>query len=147
MPLANFVQGLPVPTLLVDGAGAVQGVNEAGADFLQAPADDIVGRLGGDVFECVHASLPGGCGATVHCSGCTIRRTVTRTHDTGEMALRVPATLQVRGPDAPTRVDLLITTARVGDQVLVRIDPPETRRPSEAWSPEGEAGAPTALSP
>jgi hypothetical protein len=78
--------------------------------------------MGGDVFECAYARLPGGCGRTAHCSGCTIRQTVMDTVRTGQGHLRAPAYLNRATPDGVQRIPLTISTERVGDFVLLRID-------------------------
>ena len=44
------------------------------------------------------------------------------THLTGEPRLEVPATLRVVEDPELTDVELLISTARVGDRVLLKID-------------------------
>jgi hypothetical protein len=49
---------------------------------------------------------------------------VTSTWETGRTCSRVPATLEVTSPGEPERIAFLITTAKVGDRVLLRIDPP-----------------------
>jgi hypothetical protein len=87
---------------------------------------EIEGHKGGDVFECAYARLPEGCGNTIHCSGCTIRRTVMETHKTGKSSLRVPATLNRNDPEDPDKITLLISTEKIADVVLLRIDAVDT---------------------
>lgn len=99
--------------------GAVDMLEDATADG--AP---LVGRPGGEVFGCENAELPGGCGATPNCSDCTVRRVVTSTRESGQPQVRVPATLRVTSHSPKKRISFLITTAKVGDNVLLRIDSP-----------------------
>jgi hypothetical protein len=96
--------------------------NEEALRFTGADPDEIGGKLLGDVFECANATLPGGCGRTVHCSGCAIRKAVEQTWETGTPQVRVPATLQARDATALPVVALEISTEKVGEQVLLRID-------------------------
>ena len=95
------------------------------------------GLRAGAVFECANARLPGGCGRTVHCSGCALRRTVTDTFTTGRSHLRVPAYLRRRRNEGAVTVSLLITTEKVGGVVLLRIDHvgPEGPAPSTGPAP------------
>jgi ferredoxin len=79
-------------------------------------------RRGGEVFECVNARLPGGCGKTIHCSACVVRRSVTTTHRTSLPQSMVPATLKRSSPAGPVNVALQITTVKVGEMVMLRID-------------------------
>jgi hypothetical protein len=82
----------------------------------------IEGYRGGDVFECAYARLPEGCGKTVHCSGCTIRNTVIKTFATGINYIRTPAFLFKNSNRKVKKYDLYISTEKVGDIVLLRID-------------------------
>ena len=89
---------------------------------LLARNEPLRGLRAGDVFECANARLPGGCGRTIHCSGCTLRRTVTDTFTTGRSHVRVPAYLRRRRDEDAGAVSLLITTEKVGGVVLLRVD-------------------------
>jgi len=122
VPLHDFLDALPQPVIVVDGDAVVVATNAPAREMAGNGAPDKKPLLG-DVFECVNAKRPEGCGRTVHCSGCTIRRTVEHTFETGEARLRVPATLTA-GPDGeePEEVGLWITTEKVGGRVLLRVD-------------------------
>jgi hypothetical protein len=122
MPLRQYINGLGAPVAVVDANGVVKTANLQASELLQKALASIEGYKGGDVFECAHASLPGGCGQTVHCSGCTIRRTVMHTFDTGQSCLNTPAYLNRTASGGVERLELLISTEKVGDVVLLRID-------------------------
>ena len=122
MPLLEYLDGLEAPIVVVDGEGTVQTANEHARALVQKDLPAIEGFRGGDVFECAYASLPEGCGHTVHCSGCTIRQTVMNTFRTGQSTLRTPAYLNRETPDGVQQTQLLISTERVEDVVLLRID-------------------------
>jgi hypothetical protein len=74
------------------------------------------------VLECAYARLPGGCGNTEHCKACTIRRTITTTHATGDGKVNVPAYQDIVTPGGIREVRFLISTEKVGNFVLLRID-------------------------
>jgi PAS domain-containing protein len=133
IPIEKFLSELGVPVLMVDDDVRVLDANPAALSMLDRTEETVLGHLSGEVFECVNSRLPGGCGRSVHCSGCTLRRTVTSTWETGQTCSRVPATLEVTPAGEPERIALLITTAKVGNRVLLRIDPPE----SEAQGGDG----------
>jgi hypothetical protein len=124
MPFRDFLDGLGlgVPVLLLDSDGNVKTANKAVRQFLKKALPLIEGYKGGNVFECAHATLPGGCGKTVHCSGCTIRRTVMDTLNSGKSHEKVPAYLYRETPDGSQSLRLLISTEKVQDVVLLRID-------------------------
>ena len=120
--LTFFLDRLAAPVVLVDDTGSVKTANKQAIRLLQKELPDIVGHQGGDVFRCAYAKLPEGCGNTIHCSGCTIRKTVMDTMQSGKSHLNTPAYLN-RGPsDDHMKIDLLISTEKVKDVVLLRID-------------------------
>jgi PAS domain-containing protein len=122
-PLEEFLDSLGIPTLLVDGPGIVRSANQGALEMVGKSTEEVDGKFGGQVFDCVNADLPGGCGRTVQCSACTVRNTVTLTHETGESQTRVPAILKVRPRGIPEEIAFYITTEKVGDRVLVQIEP------------------------
>jgi hypothetical protein len=126
-PLRRSLRRIEAPVLVVSGTGRILTANVPvldllGKDLLGKDLRDIEGLPGGDVFECAYAKLPEGCGNTVHCSGCTIRRRVAETFETGKRFTRVPAYLRPGGPSAPGRMELTISTEKVEGVVLLRID-------------------------
>jgi hypothetical protein len=120
--LQEFLDGLPGAVLVTDENVRVIGVNAAGQRLLSARSPELRGRLGGEIFECQHARLPGGCGQTIHCRACTIRTCVTHTHTTGEPRIRVPAYMDLGDLIEDRRPRFLISTSKLGEAVLLRID-------------------------
>ncbi len=85
-------------------------------------AAEIRDQLCGDVIECAHADLPGGCGKTEFCAACAIRNSVTQTLATGR-DLRNIAVLQQRKTTHGIRtVPFLVTTEKVGPFVFLQVD-------------------------
>jgi len=68
-------------------------LNQQMADMLGKSYRETFGLLGGEAMECKYSRLEGGCGGTVHCKTCTIRRSITHTMETGENLKEVPALL------------------------------------------------------
>ena len=122
VPLQTYLDSLPVPIFVVDDDMAVQAANRAGYTLLQKGPEQILKRLGGIVFECAYARLPEGCGRTVHCTGCAIRRSVAHTYETGESLMNVPAMLHCGTERDPQDVTLRISTEMMGNVVLLRLD-------------------------
>jgi PAS domain-containing protein len=122
VPLQRYLDKLPEPVLAVDSDGVVSFLNRKAQDLVGKTQEQAAQRRGGDVFECIHAAMPEGCGRTIHCSGCVVRNSVATTYRTGEPQLLVPATLKKGDPDDPTAVVLTITTVKSGDLVLLRIN-------------------------
>jgi hypothetical protein len=125
VPFQRYIDSLPLPVLVVDRHAVIKAVNRRACEALSKEPLEIVQHLGGNVFECAHARLPEGCGNTVHCSGCAIRRSVMRTFETGEPQTSVPAVLRRGGKGPPRDIALTITTVRSGDVVMLRVDSEE----------------------
>lgn len=123
VPFQTFIDSLPAPIFVLDGDAVVRGANTLGHRLLgKKRPDQAETGLAGDVFECAYARLPEGCGKTIHCSGCAIRRSVYQTFETGESLINVPATLRYGDPSDPQPVAMRISTEKMGDVVLLRID-------------------------
>lgn len=122
VPLQAFLDSLPAPIFVVSCDGVVQGANRLGYILLNKGPHQVRNLPGGLVFECAYARLPEGCGRTVHCSGCTIRRTVYKTYETGESQIEVPATLRYGSVETPQHIAMRISTEKMGEVILLRVD-------------------------
>jgi hypothetical protein len=131
----DFLDSVPAPVFVVDGSGRVVTANTLAQETVSKDLAQIKGRLGGEVFRCHYASLPGGCGETLHCQSCVIRNTVMMTFETGKPCIRVPACQDLDTIEGPRRIRFLISTEKAGDAVLLLIDdaqPDESTVPSKA---------------
>lgn len=126
--LGVYLDSLEQPIVMVNQEGVVVTGNHEARELLGKKLQEIEGCRGGEVFECAYSRLPEGCGKTVHCSGCTIRKAVMKTFETGRSFHRVPATLNQNDPNAPEQINLLISTERLADTVLLRIDYMEAKK-------------------
>jgi PAS domain-containing protein len=118
----KFLNRLEAPVLMIDADGTVQLANDKALDYLDKSIEQVRGFLGGDVMECAYARLPEGCGNTTHCAACTIRNNVMKTHETGQSLKRVPAFLNRQNRDTIDKIKFLISTEKLGDVVLLRLD-------------------------
>lgn len=92
--LNEYLDGFDAPVLVVDGERRVLAANRLMEGLYGRQTSKLRGLLAGEASECVHARRPGGCGGTVHCHTCAIRKAVTTVRDTGEPVERVPARLE-----------------------------------------------------
>lgn len=122
IPVSEFLESLAEPVMLLDDEHTIGMVNRAALELLGLPAGEVLGERTGLVFDCEHAHQPGGCSKTIHCSGCTIRQAVASTYLSGEPQLSIPATLRVVEDPGLADVDLVVSTLRVGDRVLLRVE-------------------------
>jgi len=129
--LQEFLDSLGVPILVIEEGPRVRTANRQACELLGKPVEEIQGRKGGEVIECVYSRMPGGCGENIHCESCTIRTTVLETFASGKSQERVVAYPDIYSVKEVKKVCLEISTEKVGGLVLLRIDDLRT---------EGEAG-------
>ena len=125
MSISEYLDALPQPVLVVNADGRVVAANQQLATLFGRDRAEMRGLLGGEALACVHSRLPEGCGKTVHCRECTIRRAVTRVAETGEAQERIPAYLKTRDG----RVDLRISVRAKDGLVKVLVE--ELKRAAE----------------
>jgi len=121
-PLPAFLDRLRAPVLVVDDDVGVLTANASACLLLGRSRESMRGYRGGDLIECVHARKPGGCGLQACCASCTIRRSVTETHETGAPVVGRPAFPDVQQGQQTVTVTMRISTEKAGDCVLLRID-------------------------
>lgn len=120
--LKDMLDLISEPVLLLDGQGTVKAANESGLKLLGKDIAAIVNQSGGEVLECAYAHLPDGCGRTVHCTTCAIRNILMNTLAQGHGYTRVPAFQKIRTPAGERIMRYAISTEKLGDQILLRID-------------------------
>lgn len=121
--LQEFLSMLDHPVILVNRDVRILAANWKIHQMVDKELEKIREKLGGEVFECENSKLPGGCGKTIHCSGCTIRICVNETYQTGNPVKERPATLNQGIPGQSVPIELLISTYKSGELVLLMIDP------------------------
>lgn len=117
--LQRHIDSIPVPIVLVDSRHAITAINAKASAMLGRKSSQ---QAFGRVFDCIYSHLPGGCGRSIHCSGCAIRNAIATTFDTGEPQICVPATLTVESPDQISDAVFAITTVKRDGVVLLRIE-------------------------
>jgi PAS domain-containing protein len=104
MPLSQYLDTLDQPVIVVNGDGCVLGANQKLATLLGRERVELRGLMGGEAFACVYSRLPEGCGKTVHCRECTIRRAVRKVAKTGQPLNKVPAYLDTKDGRVSLRI-------------------------------------------
>jgi hypothetical protein len=125
-PLAAFLESLPGAVMALNSDVRVVAGNDRLLAVVGKEQSAALDRLGGEVISCIYAELPGGCGQTVHCVGCSIRTAVTETRETRQPKTRVPAFSYVRTTDGGVaKLRLHISTECAGSLILLRVDEAE----------------------
>ncbi len=120
--MLDFLDRLEAPVLAVLPDVRVYTANKRAQALLGKDLEHLRNYRGGEVIECHHAHLGEGCGLTVHCQSCTIRRTVTETFATGKSRINVPAYPDIQVGAEVKTISLLISTRKFGNFVLLQID-------------------------
>lgn len=121
--LQQFLDTLPVPVIVIDDKNAVMTMNVRACELLGRKPGEAEAPLCAEVFDCMHSSAPDGCGRTIHCVGCAIRRSVTTTFNSGVPQFRVPATRSVISVDDISEAVLTVDTVKIGNLVALRCIP------------------------
>ncbi|MEI8348326.1 MAG: hypothetical protein WCG27_12725, partial [Pseudomonadota bacterium] len=116
------LNGLEVPIAVIDSDSRVQSATKSLENILGKTDPQIIGKLGGEVFECEYSYLPEGCGKTIHCNACTIRFAVMETFLNGRSQRSIPVYLNQKGSSRVKSLNLVISTEKVDDVVLLRIE-------------------------
>ena len=122
IPLQEFINSLDPAVIVVDSDVKIQTANQTALTHLQKSLSQIKDQLGGDIIECANAALPGGCGKTEKCASCGIRTSVNQTYSTGKPLNDVKFFQYIKGPEGIKRVTLTLSTKKVGNSVVLRID-------------------------
>lgn len=121
-PMRDFLDEFSGPVFLVDSTGKVISSNNKGLALIDKEPDEVEEQKIGHVFECQHTEHGVGCGNSIHCKTCTIRKAVTETAKTGEARLQVPAYADLHSFSKTKKTKFSISTEKVGDAVLLRIE-------------------------
>ena len=135
--LKKIFEGVSYILMVVDGDGRIEDINRAGAIFAGRPQKDLIGLLGGEIFNCLNSINEPGCGRQSECSDCPIRSRVRHTLETGEAVSDGEGSMIFIKDHEEVQVHLLVSTipVRMGevDKVLVTIaDITERKRAEEA---------------
>jgi PAS domain-containing protein len=127
----KFLETLKDPVIVVDEDGVVLNANRLAQNLLHKNLESIQGKRGGDIIECEYSRSPGGCGSTEYClTGCVIRRSVAHTYSTGEALERQTAYQMLFTPTGMEETRFVISTEKLGNLVLLRIDEENGTDPS-----------------
>ena len=120
--LSSFLNRLEFPVLAATDDWMVIDANRAAEQIVGKTAVQLKNHRGGVVIECYNSGMPGGCGKTENCAGCALRRTVADTHADGRSRYGVYASPNVFRGGAFGRLQLRVSTEKVGAIVILSIE-------------------------
>ncbi len=122
IPAQEFLDRLNVPVLVVDADGRPMAASGLAREVLGKEFPSLGEFKGGGVIDCVHSSADEGCGGAVLCRSRVISRAVAETYETGRACVGRPAYPDARGGLNGGSARLRISTEKVGDCVVLRVD-------------------------
>lgn len=128
--LRKFLDMLEAPVFFVDENANVLEANSQARKLIGKPIEKFAGNVCGIAFECRNALLPEGCGKTIHCPDCAIRKSVEETWATGKAVRRRLAVIPRGSGDQMHEDRFLVTTEKDGDIVLLRLEPEHAGLPA-----------------
>lgn len=122
IPAQDFLDRLRVPVLLVDSDGRALAASRRAREVLGREFPALEGFKGGTVIDCVNSNAGEVCGGAVLCRSRVISLAVAETYETGRACVGVPAYPDALDGMLVKTARLKITTQKVGDCVMLRID-------------------------
>jgi hypothetical protein len=108
---SDFVlRELPLAVAIANSQFKIEMINIAAQHFFGLSNEEAASHMCGDVFKCVNASLPGGCGATLHCEKCILRKSIFMAFQ-GEVVSRLKGKFTVLQDGEIKPLTLLVTAA------------------------------------
>ncbi|TVR33321.1 MAG: PAS domain S-box protein [Spirochaetaceae bacterium] len=110
--LSSIYTHTPVLMLLLDKERRVRKANAFATQFAGTPAEDMIGKRGGEALRCIHhLDNPKGCGFGPFCKECSVKQVVKNTFANGEGYHRVEATLPFIQHGEEQQLTFLVSTS------------------------------------
>jgi two-component system, sensor histidine kinase and response regulator len=126
--MSMIFENAAILLMLVDSEGRVVNINKTGLEITGWEKGNVLGHLGGEVFNCLNAWHNGQvvCRKGRNCSQCSVRNLVNDTFSNGRNHYKTEGSLDIRNGDQIIRLDLLISTSKIKaneeEFVLITID-------------------------
>ncbi len=121
--LTTFLDNLEAPILLMQSdPRQVKTANKQACELFKKELSQIEGHRGGQVFDCVYAFTKDGCGKDVNCEDCKIKNAVVETFTSGKSSDGASTVLDIKNNDSTIPYKLRVSTEKVGELALIRID-------------------------
>lgn len=120
---AGSLEAIAGPVLLMQGnPRQVISANLQALVLFGKKLPEVEGHRGGEVFDCLHAFTEAGCGKDPACEDCPIKNAIVDTFVSGQPHQGVAATLQVKKIAGNEHRLVQVSTEKVGELALVRIE-------------------------
>ena len=128
---AALLEGIDAPILLMQGnpRQVVSANRKALALFGKTP-QQVEGHRGGQVFDCIHSFTEAGCGKDANCEGCKIKDAIVDTFTSANSHNGVSTGLSIKKVSGIRNYVLQVSTEKLGDLALVRVERYDTDAPA-----------------
>lgn len=117
-----WLEAIDAPILLLQGKPRqVVGANRRALALFGKELSEVAGHRGGQVFDCLHSFTEAGCGLDSNCERCKIKDAIVETFTTSAPHA-VISTLPIKNGDETSTYLLQISTQKIGDLALVRVE-------------------------
>ncbi len=126
--LNEIFENAATALILVDNDVKVVNINRAGTELTNLSKEIVLGKLGGEVMNCVNAWEDGHvvCGKGLQCGHCNLRGLVNETFNTGKNQYKVEGILDINHNEQIIRLELQISISLVdvnhGKYALITIN-------------------------
>jgi len=121
--LKEIIDTIDTPILLMQPEPRqVYTANNKALELFDKTLSQAEGCRGGQVFDCVHAFTEAGCGKDANCENCKIKNAVIETFAAGKSFKDIATDLQINKNGEISLYNLRVSTEKVGDLELLRID-------------------------
>jgi len=119
----KILESIDAPVLLMQPEPRqVYTANNKALELFGKDLSQTEGYRGGEVFDCVLSLTEAGCGKDVNCENCKIKNAIVETFASGRSFEGVSTSLKIKKGGEINTYLLEISTERVGDLALVKIE-------------------------
>jgi len=120
---SELLEAIDAPILLMQGTPRqVVAANRKALELFEKELHEVEGHRGGQVFDCIHSSTEAGCGKDSNCENCKIKDAIVDTFATARSRKGVSTSLQIKKANGTKTYVLQVSTEKVGDLALVRVE-------------------------
>jgi hypothetical protein len=119
----GLLEAIGAPVLLMQGnPRQVVTANRKALALFGKELHEVENHRGGQVFDCLHSFSEAGCGKDANCENCKIKNAIVDTFATATPHHGVATELPIRKAGGTKPCAVQVTTEKIGDLALVRID-------------------------
>jgi hypothetical protein len=96
--------------------------NRKALELFEKELHEVESHRGGQIFDCVHSFTEAGCGKDINCENCKIKNAIVDTFTTANSHNGVSTELSIKKANGTKTYVLQVSTEKVGDLALVRVD-------------------------